>query len=409
MNQLFDEARRLDAADPLAELKNQFHLNQDEIYLDGNSLGPLPRSVAHALQETVNIEWGQQQIRSWNQSWITLPQTTGAKIAPLIGAEPTDVICADSVSVNIFKLTAAALKNNPERKVILSVKDMFPTDLYIAQGLRGLLGDEQCELKLSEIQDLDTAVTDDVNVVILSQVNFRTGEAYDLGVMTRKIQQKGARVVWDVSHSVGVLPIDVHQVPLDYLVGCGYKFLNGGPGAPAFVYVRSDLQETFTQPLSGWMGHQDPFAFNNQFEPASGMDRLLTGTPNILSLVSLNAALDVYQDLNLRAVFDKAQHLTGFFIQCVQNQPVLESFNIEQPTARGAQVSLRHPEAFAITQALIAKGIICDFRAPDIARFGFAPLYTSYIEVARACQELTRIVSEETYLLPGYQVAEKVT
>ncbi len=216
-------------------------------------------------------------------------------------------------------------------------------------------------------------------------------------------------MIWDVSHGVGVLPINAGDIPVDYIVGCGYKFLNGGPGAPAFVYIRPELQQEFQQPLSGWMGHKNPFAFYNEYEPADGIDRVLAGTPNILSLVSLNAALDIYQDIDLEQLFDKAQALTQFFVRCVQNEPSLQAFEIELPDARGAQVSLRHKAAFAITQALIQKGVIGDFRSPDIARFGFAPLYTSFEEVAKAIETLSHILENKTYQQPEFQVSDKVT
>lgn len=403
------QARALDQADSLASKKNLFRLNHDEIYLDGNSLGPLPIPAITRVNETLEQEWGVRQIRSWNDSWINLPQNVGAKIAPIIGARSENVICADSVSVNLFKLIAAAIQSNPTRKTIVSVQDMFPTDLYIAQGLRELLGFNNCLLKLCDIATLESTIDQETSVVILSQVNFRTGEAYDLASITQAIQRRGAKVIWDVSHSAGVLPIEVEVSNIDYAVGCGYKFLNGGPGAPAFVYVRPDLQDTLKQPLSGWMGHRDPFEFSRDYQPASGMERLLTGTPNILSLVSLDAALDIYSQLNLNAVYEKAQHLAQFFIESISKNEVFSELSIIAPDHRGAQVSVTHPKAYSMTQALIDSGVICDYRESNIARFGFAPLYTSFEDVAKAVLILEDIVLNRAYEQPEYQTVGKVT
>ena len=406
---MLEQAKALDQQDPLRGLRQRFVLNEGEVYLDGNSLGALPVTVQERINHTLEHEWGVKQIRSWNEAWIDLPQQTGQRIAPLIGAEPTNVVCADSVSVNLFKLIAAALQSNPERHTVLSVQDMFPTDLYIAQGLEQLLGIDRCQVELTDIRELSDALNSDINVVVLSQINFRTGEAYDVRSITEQIHACGARVIWDVSHSVGVLPIEIADNQVDYAVGCGYKFLNGGPGAPSFVYVRRDLQTDFNQPLSGWMGHKDPFAFVNQYEPAQGTDRLLSGTPNILSLAALHEAMSIYENLDLLAVFAKAQGLTDFFIQAIKQSPALSDLKVIEQTNRGAQVSLRHPEAYAIVQALIANGVIGDFRSPDIARFGFAPLYVSYVDVADGVTQLISIMQDELYKQAEYQAFSKVT
>lgn len=408
--ELTERAQQLDQADPLKHCRSDFRLNPGEVYLDGNSLGALPIQVENALNNTIAEQWGNRQIRSWNEAWIDLPQTVGQKIAPIIGANPQDVIATDSVSVNLFKLLAACLNERPERSTIVSVRDMFPTDLYIAQGLTQLLGPDRCQVKLIEIDRLTEPgqLDSDTNVVILSQVNFRTGEAYDIGHITEQIHAAGARVIWDVSHSAGVLPINASDNQLDFVVGCGYKFLNGGPGAPAFVYVRPDLQAELQQPLSGWMGHSDPFAFVNQYQPAPGTDRILAGTPNILSLTALNSALDVYAGLSNSDVFKKAYGLTSFFIEGL-NQLEDESLRIITPANRGAQVSLTHKHAFPITQALIDAGIICDYRAPNIIRFGFSPLYVSYEDTATALQTLTKILTTQEYQQARFLESGKVT
>ena len=402
-------AQQLDQQDPLQHLRKLFSLNPDEVYLDGNSLGPMAFATKQRLDHVIEHQWANRLIRSWNESWIELPQLAAAKIAPLIGTEPQNVICADSVSVNLFKLIAASMSLSPERTDILSVQDMFPTDLYMTQGLNKLMGDIRCNVKLCDMKDLTQSLNANVNIVVLSQVNFRTGEAYDIGAITKQIHAAGARVLWDVSHSVGVLPIDLDQHEIDFAVGCGYKFLNGGPGAPAFVYASEKLQGHLEQPLSGWMGHADPFAFDNQYKPAAGMDRFLAGTPNILSLAALDAALDIYRNIDTNQLFEKAQQLTNFFIELIKQAPELESMGVLSPEHRGAQVTLEHDQAFAITQALIHRGIICDFRTPNFARFGFAPLYISFGDIEKTVGTLIDIIKNETYLEPRFQVAAKVT
>jgi kynureninase len=406
---LIDKAKHLDQADPLSGIRRQFVLNDGEVYLDGNSLGALPKLVRDRLAQTIDHEWGHRQIRSWNESWIDLPQQAARKVANIVGAPADDVIFADSVSINLFKLMAAAVYTLPNRPKILSAKDMFPTDLYIAQGLKQLLGERRCDVELCDFRELQAHLSDQVSVVVLSQVNFRTGEAYDIERVTQLVHRCGARIIWGVSHSVGVLPINLQANQVDYAVGCGYKFLNGGPGAPAFAYVRPDLQDQLDQPLSGWMGHKNPFAFVNQYDPAAGVNRLLSGTPNILSLASLDAALDLYQNIELPAVFSKAQALAAFFIEAVKSSETLSDISVIEQANRGAQVSLRHPEAHAIIQALIQDGVIGDFRSPDIARFGFAPLYVSFEDVAIAVTKLVQIMQNQTYSQPEFQEVSKVT
>ncbi|MFT7091463.1 MAG: kynureninase, partial [Candidatus Azotimanducaceae bacterium] len=351
MNQSTTQARLLDSNDPLAKFRDQFVLHDNEVYLDGNSLGPLLTRVRDRLLVTIDQQWGQRLIRSWNEGWIDLPQTAAAKIAPIIGAAPTNVICADSVSVNIFKLLAASLMLSPERTVILSVRDMFPTDLYMSEGLAGLLGPERCELRLAEMSQLEQSLDNTVNVLLMSQVNFRTGEAYDVRAITELAHNAGARVLWDLSHSAGVLPIDLESNQVDFAVGCGYKFLNGGPGAPAFVFVDPALQPKLQQPLTGWMGHKSPFDFSARYEPAAGMDHFLAGTPGILGLSALDAALELWTEVPIAQVFEKSQRLTQFFIDLVEQAPELQSLKVIKPDARGSQVSLAHPDALPISQA----------------------------------------------------------
>lgn len=409
MMQSNTQAQELDANDPLAKFRDQFILHEEEVYLDGNSLGPLLNRVRDRLQFTIDNQWGRRQIRSWNEGWIDLPQIAGAKIAPIIGAAPVNVICTDSVSVNIFKLLAASLMLSPERTVVLSVRDMFPTDLYMSEGLAGLLGPERCELRLTEMSQLEQSLDETVNVLLMSQVNFRTGEAYDVKAITERAHAAGARVLWDLSHSAGVLPIEVETHQVDFAVGCGYKFLNGGPGAPAFVFVDPALQPKLQQPLTGWMGHKSPFDFSPRYEPASGMDHFLAGTPGILGLSALDAALDLWAEVPIRDVFEKSQRLTQFFIDLIEQAPELQSLQVIKPGPRGSQVSLAHLQALPISQVLIESGMICDFRAPNLIRFGFAPLYTRYQDVATTVSSLADVMQSGRYKASQYEMTGKVT
>ena len=402
-------AAEFDAKDAMSDYRIQFILDDSEIYLDGNSLGPLLHGVKDRINHTVDHEWGRRLIRSWNESWIDLPRSVAAKVAPIIGAAAENVRFADSVSINLFKLMAASLIAAPEKTVILSVKDMFPTDLYIAEGLAQLLGPGRCELQLIEFDEISATLSETTNLLLLSQVNFRTGEAYDVAEMTNLAHQAGARVLWDLSHSAGVLPVNLELNQVDYAVGCGYKFLNGGPGAPAFVYVDPGLQKDLQQPLSGWMGHAAPFEFQPAYQPAPGMDQFLVGTPGILGMSAMDAALDLWQDISLDQVFGKSQALTAYFIQLVEQSEALGSLSVIKPASRGSQVSLTHEDAFAISQALIDAGIICDFRTPNIIRFGFAPLYTRFQDVVTTITRLEEILINAHYQNPKYQVAGKVT
>lgn len=408
-NQTRAQAIAMDEKDPLAPLRAHFILDDSEVYLDGNSLGPLMHSVKDELTHTINHQWGRRLIRSWNEGWIDLPRTVAGKIAPIIGAQEKDVICADTVSVNLFKIMAASLLDQPNRTTILSVKDMFPTDLYMSEGLAKLLGPNRCELKLTDLQSLPSALNSKTNILLMSQVNFRSGEAYDVRAITQMAHDVGARVLWDLSHSAGVLPVNLAANKVDFAVGCGYKFLNGGPGAPAFIYVNPALQETLQQPLSGWMGHKSPFDFNHTYEPAPGMDQYLAGTPGILGMSALDAALDIWSGLELDRLFEKSQNLTAYFIALIEQSSRLSGLSLIKPSSRGSQVSLTHEAAFPISQALIEAGIICDFRAPNLIRFGFAPLYTRFQDVATTVAQLEKILSTEQYLHAKYQFSGKVT
>lgn len=404
-----DEARQLDAQDPLRTSRRAFDLPAGLIYLDGNSLGALPHRVRQVMADVIADEWGRDLIRSWNShDWINLPLTTGDRIGSIIGAAPGQVICTDSTSVNLFKLLAAALQHQQGRSVILSQTDNFPTDLYMAEGLARLTG-EAVRLTTVAAEALSQALSDDVAVLMLTHVNFRDGRIHDLPGLTRAAHDAGALVLWDLSHSAGVLPLALDEHQVDLAVGCGYKYLNGGPGAPAWLYVNHALQGRIHQPLSGWMGHARPFDFSPTYEPATGISRFLSGTPGILSMKALEAALDLYADVSIDAVRQKSMQLTGVFVRQVASLPGVTLASPEDPELRGSQVSLQHPDAYAIVQALIERGVIGDFREPDLMRFGFAPLYNSFEEVWTAAGILAEIIGSGSYREPRFQERRQVT
>ncbi|MBC53091.1 MAG: kynureninase [Gammaproteobacteria bacterium] len=403
----------MDQQDPLAEKTAAFEVPRDLVYLDGNSLGCLPLAAKQRAREVVEQQWGQDLIKSWNlHQWIDLPVSAGEKIARLIGAAPGQTICCDSVSVNLFKLLSAALAMQTGRHVVVSQQGNFPTDLYMVQGLVRQLGGDRCCLQRVDDDDIGSALTDDVAVLLLSHVNFRSGALYDMQAITAQAQARGILVIWDLAHSAGVLPVQLDACNVDFAVGCGYKYLNGGPGAPAFLYVASRHQSQARQPLSGWMGHLAPFDFDHDYEPAPGVAGFLSGTPPVISMSILDAALDVFADVDIRQLRRKSLALAGVFLQAVEQSPRLSGLCLLSPAdeaQRGAQLAYRHPHAFAICQALIAHGVIADFRAPDILRVGFSPLYLRFADVGRSVEVLTRIMQEDLWRDPAYAVRHKVT
>lgn len=402
----------LDAADPLAPAREQFTLPDGIIYLDGNSLGALPRTTPKRLAEAALSEWGRDLIRSWNaHGWIDLPRRIGDKIARVIGAGPGEVVVADSTSINLFKVLAAALNLNPGRRVILSERDNFPTDLYMAQGLTTLLGGRH-ELRLVDGDEIAGAIGEDTAVVMLTHVNYKSGAMHDMAAITSAAHARGALMLWDLAHSAGAVPVDLNGCGADFAVGCGYKYLNGGPGAPAFVWVNKKHQERFVQPLSGWLGHASPFAFETDYRPAAGVARYVCGTPPVLSMIALECGVDMFQDLDLAALRRKSMALTDLFIRLVEQECDGFGLSLLSPRAaerRGSQVSLRHAEGYPIMQALIARGIIGDFRAPDILRFGFAPLYVRFADLWDAVAALRDILSSRAWDKPEFHVRAAVT
>ena len=403
-----DEARALDAADPLRAYRQRFDLPEGVIYLDGNSLGALPKDTPARLEQVVRGEWGDGLIRSWNDAgWITLPQRVGAKIAPLIGAEPDEVIVCDSVSVNLFKLIGAALNMRPGRKVILSEPGNFPTDLYMIAGLeaQGL-----AERRLAAPDDLEAALDEDVALLMLTHVHYKTGRTHDMVRLTKAAQDAGALMLWDLSHSGGAVPVDLAGCIADFAVGCGYKYLNGGPGAPAYAYAARRHHAELFQPLTGWMGHAAPFAFTDDYAPAPSVTRLLAGTPGILGVAALEVGVDLIAEIGMDQLAAKSRKLSEFFRNCVAARlPDLELVSPLDPLARGSQLSFRHPDAYAICQALIARGIIGDFRDPDILRFGFAPAYVSFGDASAAAENLAEIVANRGWDRPEFHKRAAVT
>ncbi len=404
-----DRCVKMDARDPLAATRNGFVLPEGVIYLDGNSLGALPRSVPARLERTVLGEWGEDLIRSWNSAgWAALPRRVGDRIAPLIGAEPASVVVCESTSVNLYKVMMAAAAMRPDRRVVLTDSGNFPTDIYVMSGVAAQLG---LELKVVETDRVADTIRPDVGVVALTQVDYRTGRRHDMADLTRRTHEAGAISVWDLAHSAGAFPVDLSGCDVDLAVGCGYKYLNGGPGAPAFAYVAPRLQEAFANPIRGWFGHARPFDFDLDFEPVDGVDRVRVGTPHVLSMVALDEALGVFDGLEMGAVRAKSVALTDLFITLLDDRlpGVFELATPREPELRGSQVSVRHPDAYAVMQALIARGVIGDFRAPDIARFGFAPLYVRHVDVWDAVDTLVEVIGFEEWRQPRYAIRNAVT
>ena len=404
-----DECVALDDHDPLAPYRDEFVLPDGVIYLDGNSLGALPVRTAAHLQHVVTQEWGQGLIRSWNDAgWFDAPRTLGDRIGRLIGAGPGQVVVCDSTSINIYKALLAALGLRPGRDVVVGDRDTFPTDLYMMDG--ATQGTHEQRLISADGPTLAEVLDDRVAAVLLTQVDYRTGQMYDMAAVTAQVQAAGALMIWDLAHSAGAVPVDLDGCGADLAVGCSYKYLNGGPGAPAFIYVATRHQGA-TQPLSGWHGHAKPFAFTPDYEPAPGITRFLVGTPPLLSYAGLSASLEIWDRVDLAEVRTKSLALTDLFIDLVESR-VGDHVEVVTPrdhAVRGSQVSLRHEDGYAPMQALIERGVIGDFRAPDLMRFGFTPLYTSYADVWDAVEILTEILTTEVWRESKYSTRLAVT
>jgi kynureninase len=382
------EAAALDAADPLAHKRKEFDLDPEVAYFDGNSLGAPPKHVAGRLAAVVREEWGGRLIRSWSEGWWDAPVRVGERIAPLVGAAPGQVVVADSTSVNLFKALVAATRLNPGRDEILVDADTFPTDGYIADEAARLTGHT---VRRVVAEDLPDAVSERTAVALVNHVDYVTGRAHDMATLTAALHGAGALALWDLCHSVGALPVELDALEVDLAVGCTYKFLNGGPGSPAFLYVASGKLDRFEQPLSGWAGDRDPFAMRPGYEASTGIARGRSGTPDILSLLALDAALDVWDGVDREELREKGLALGGFFFRCADE--LLDGATILTPRGddRGHQISITDREAAKTMAALIERGVIGDFRPPDVLRFGLAPLYTTYAEVLRAVTTLREL------------------
>jgi len=402
-------AGQLDAEDELASFRDEFVItNPDLIYVDGNSLGRLPRQTVERVQAATEVEWGRDLIRSWNAGWYEAPTRVGEKIARLTGAGPGQVIVSDSTSVNLFKLTMAALAMRPQRERIVSDSMNFPSDLYILQSCIRLLGDRH-RLRLVPSNDdvemdqhsLFEAIDEQTALVTLSHVTFKSGFLYDAAAVTERAHQAGALVLWDLSHSVGAAPVELDGWGVDLAVGCTYKYLNGGPGSPAFLYVRRDLQEKALSPIWGWFGQRAPFDFELEYEPAAGVARFLIGTPPTLSLLAIEPALDLTLEAGLKRIRRKSVRLTSYLVYLVDTILAPLGFALgspRDPARRGSHVSVRHPEGYRINRALIEEmDVLPDFREPDNIRLGLAPLYTTFSQVWRAVDRMRRVVEEKRY------------
>ena len=405
----FDEARELDASDPLAFARKRFRLPNGVIYLDGNSLGALPAAAPSALADTAERQWGDDLIASWNNhEWIDWPTKIAARLAPIVGAKPTELLIADSTSVCLFKLLVAAARARPGRRTIISQKRNFPTDLYVAQGLAEMLG---LELKALDPDEIIPAIDSDTAVVTLTHVDYRSAAFYDMRAVNEAARTAGALVVWDLSHSAGAVELDLNAAGSELAIGCGYKYLNGGPGAPAFLYVAEGMQDELQNPLQGWMGHAEPFAFVDDYRPAKGILKFLTGTPSILALAALDAGLRSFDGIAMRDLAAKSRSLSKLFVSEVEAR-CGEEVRLESPrdpAQRGSHVVFGHPEGYAVMQALIARGVIGDFRAPDLMRFGFAPLYNSHVEMIHAAEILEKILATREWDQPRFRQRAKVT
>ena len=406
---MVDEARKLDAADPLAFARERFRLPEGLIYLDGNSLGALPAAAPAALAETAERQWGEDLIASWNRhGWIDWPTRIAAKLSPIVGAKPSELLIADSTSVCLFKLLAAAARARPGRRTVLSQKRNFPTDLYVTQGLCEMLG---LTLRTAEPEEIVGAIDGDTAIVTLTHVDYRSAAFYDMRAINETARSAGALVVWDLSHSAGAIELDLNGSRTELAVGCGYKYLNGGPGAPAFVYVADHLQGELHSPLQGWMGHAEPFAFVDDYRPAEGVLKFLTGTPSILALAALEAGLATFEGIAMRDLAAKSRSLSRLFVDEVEARcgDEVRLASPRDPLRRGSHVVFAHPEGYAVMQALIARGVIGDFRAPDLMRFGFAPLYNSHGEMVRAAEILADILGSREWDQARFKQRAKVT
>ena len=405
-----DDCAALDAKDPLALLREEFTLNEGEIYLDGNSLGPVSTTVRTRVNEVLDEEWGKGLVRSWGTGWMAQPTRLGDRLAPLIGARPNEVLVADTLTFLLAKLVGAALEQRPDRHVVLTDVANFHSDIYIIEAMCERAG-RPVTMKTIDRDRLEEYLNDDVALVELTQVDYRTGESLDMAGITEQVHAAGALMLWDFAHSAGAVPLDVTGADVDFAAGCGYKYLNGGPGAPAFLYVRKSWQGKLRNPLPGWLGHARPFDFELTYEPADGMQAFVTSSPSIVALAALDGALDIWDRTSMDQVRVKSLALTDLFIGLAEERlpGIFEVVTPLDHARRGSQVALRHPEGYGIIQALIENGVIGDFRAPDICRFGFTPLYLRFVDVFDAVERISGVMATESFRDDRFAVHNAVT
>lgn len=405
------QAQQLDSEDVLKEKRKAFSIPDNTIYLDGNSLGPASHAAQMAGQSVLDAQWQTDLITSWNvHDWIRLPRIVGAQIAPIIGAQADSVIACDSTSINLYKLLHSALNLQPDRHVIMTQQGNFPSDGYIAQGL--MAHRSEVSLIYVDEQDIIAQLDESIAVLMLTHVNYKTGYMLDMAKITQAAHALGILVIWDLAHSAGALELSLDEHEVDFAVGCTYKYLNGGPGAPAFIYVNPIHHNRLKQPLTGWMGHANAFAFEQDYVPSDGIDSLLCGTPNIVSMAVLKGALTIFSDVDMSDVRQKSLKLSSFMVSVIEQHPALQPLELVtdmDDARRGSQIALAHPDAYAICQAWIEQGVIADFREPNILRIGFAPLYISYFDVLKATDSLAHIMQCKIYRAQQYQTRNTVT
>ncbi|WP_257548338.1 kynureninase [Sphingopyxis sp. DBS4] len=402
----------MDAADPLAPLRARFDLPEGMIYLDGNSLGAMPKGAAARAHEVVTREWGTDLIKSWNSAgWFDLPVRLGDKLAPLLGAAPGEVVVCDSTSQNLFKLLSAAVALRPDRRVLILEGSNFPTNNYIAEGVAAATGG-RVEVRLCEKDEIADAIDEETIAVAITHVHYKSGHIHDMAAITARAQAAGALAIWDLCHSAGAMPVDLNGCNADFAVGCTYKYLNGGPGSPAFLFAAKRHQGQALQPVTGWWGHAAPFAFEPGYRPQHDIRQFLIGTQPIVSMALVEVGLDIHLAADMGAIRAKSMALTDLFIRLVETRCAGHGFTLSSPrdaAARGSQVSFAHADGYPIMRALIAAGVIGDFRAPDTVRFGFTPLYVGYADVWDAVDRLVTIMDGDIWKLPEHQVRDAVT
>lgn len=412
----FEQCQQWDAEDELANLKSQFDLPQGVIYLDGNSLGAKPIKAMDCAQQVINQQWGTDLINSWNKAgWWDLPVRLGNKIGQLVGARENETVVTDTTSMNLFKVLATAIgiqQQHPTRKTIIAERDSFPTDLYMIEGFMALINQGYKLQLIDQPEDLPLYLDEQTAVVVLSHVNYRTGYLHDMAAVNQQAHAQGALIIWDLCHSIGAVPIDLNGSNSDFAIGCTYKYLNGGPGSPAMLWVHSRYQTAFNQPLSGWWGHAKPFAMDVSYTPADNVRRYLCGTQPIVSMSLVECGVDIFLQTDMQALRQKSLRLTDVLIQLLEQECAGYDLTLITPREhlhRGSHISVRHPHGYAIVQALIARGVIGDYREPEVIRLGVTPLYLSFCDIWQAVQHLKQVLVSQEWAQPQFQTRRQVT